>query len=91
MCTNACEILEDMRFLNCAVYGVPCESVMIQEALLNYMSGDVCYVGLIDKNHKVKNNRYQMIGGSCEEILVGYVYYIGLLQAAGVIIELWRP
>ena len=31
VCTNAFESLEDMRFLNCAVYGVPCESVMIQE------------------------------------------------------------
>ena len=55
------------------------------------MSGNFCDVGLIDTNHNVKNNRYQMIGGSCEEILGGYVYYIGLLQAAGVISELWRP
>ena len=62
-CANACDILEDMQFLDSIVDGVPCESVMIQEALLNYMSGDVCYVGLIDKNHKVKKNRYQMIGG----------------------------
>ena len=51
-CTNAYEILEDMRFLNSAVNLVPCEYVMIQEALLNYMYGDICYVGLIDTNHK---------------------------------------
>ena len=33
--TNARESLEDMRFLNSAVNGVPCESVIIQEELLN--------------------------------------------------------
>ena len=44
---------------------------------MNYMSGGVCCVGLIDINHNVKNNRYQMIGGLCAEILGGYVYDIG--------------
>ena len=80
-----------MRFLNSAVDGLPCESVMIQEALLNYMSVDVCYVGLINTNHNMKNNCYQMIGGSCAAILGGYVYDIGLLQADGVTRELWQP
>ena len=55
------------------------------------MSGDVCYVGLIDTNHNVKNNRYQMIGGSCAAILGGYVYDIGILQSYGVTRGLWRP
>ena len=58
-----------MIFLNSKVYGLPCESVMIQEALLNYMSGDSCYVGLIDTNQNVKNNCYHMIGGSSAAIL----------------------
>ena len=58
VCTNACESLYDMRFLNSAVDGVSCESFMIQESLLNYMYVDVCYVGFIDTNHNVKNNRY---------------------------------
>ena len=79
-CTNSCESLEDMRFLKSSVDGVPCESIMIHKELLNYMSGDVFYVGLIDTNQNVKNNRYQMIGGSCASILGGYVYGIGLLQ-----------
>ena len=64
---------------------------MIQEALMNYMYGDVCYVGLIDTNHNMKNNRYQMIGGLCAEIIGGYVYYIGLIQADGMTRGLWRP
>ena len=64
---------------------------MIQEALLNYMSVDICYVGFIDTNHNMNNNRYQIIGGSCTEILGGCLYGIGLLQAAGVTRELWRP
>ena len=34
-CINACESLGGMWFLNVAVDGVPCESVMIQEALIN--------------------------------------------------------
>ena len=55
------------------------------------MSVDVCYVGLIDTNHNVKNNPYNMIRGSCTAILGGYVYDIGLLQSAGVTRELWRP
>ena len=80
-----------MRFLNSAVDGVSCESFMIQESLLNYMAGDVCYVGFIDTNHNVKNNRYQMIGGSCTAIIGGYLYDIGLLQAAEVTRELWQP
>ena len=80
-----------MWFLNSAVDVVPCDSVMIQEELLNYMPGDICYVGLIDKNHNVKNDRYHMIGGSCAKILGGYVYNKGLLQAAGVTRELWQP
>ena len=78
-----------MRFLNSAVDGVSCESFMIQESLLNYMAGDVCYVGFIDTNHNVKNNRYQMIGGSFAAIIEGYVYDIGLIQAAGVTRESW--
>ena len=80
-----------MRFLKSTVDGVTFESVMIQEVLLNYMSGDACYVGLIDTNHNVKNNCYQMICGSCTAILGGYVYGIGLLQASGVTRELWQP
>ena len=47
------------------------------------MSGDVYYVGLIDTNHNVKNNRYHMIGGSCASIIGQYVYGIGLFKAAG--------
>ena len=58
-----------MRFLNREVDEVSFESVMIQEALLNYMSGDSCYVGLIDTNQNVKNNCYHMIGGSSAAIL----------------------
>ena len=46
------------------------------------MSGDICYVGLIYTNHNMKNNRYQMIGGSCAEIIGVYLCDIGLLQAA---------
>ena len=63
-CKKACESLEDMRFFNNAVKGVPCDSVMIQEAIHNHIYGDVCYVDLIDTNHDVKNNWYQIIGGS---------------------------
>ena len=80
-----------MRFLNSAVDGVPCGSVIIQEALLNYMSECVCYEGLIDTNHNVKNNRYHMIGGLCAEIIGGYMYGIGIPQAAGLTRELWQP
>ena len=32
-----------------------------------------------------------MIGGSCTAIIGGYLYDIGILQAAGVIRELWQP
>ena len=53
------------------------------------MSGDFCYVVLTDTNHNVKNNYYHMIGGSCAAIIGGYVYAIGILQAAGVTRELW--
>ena len=54
------------------------------------MYGYVCYVGLIYTNHDVKNNCYQMIGGSCAAIIGVYVYDIGLLQEAVVTRELWR-
>ena len=55
------------------------------------MSGNFCDVGLIDTNHNVKNNRYQMIGGSCAAIIGGYVYGIWILQSVGVTRELWQP
>ena len=55
------------------------------------MSGDVCYVGLIDTKHNVKNNRYQIIGGSCAAIIGEYVHDIGLLNASGATREFWRP
>ena len=77
--------------LNRKVDEVPCEYVMIQEALLNYISGYVFNVGLIDINYNVKHNRYHMIGGSCAAIIGEYLYVIGLLQAAGVTRELWIP
>ena len=91
MCANSFESLEYMWLLNRLVFGVPYESVMIQEALMNYMSGYVCYVGLIGTNHNVKNNRYQMIGGSFAAIIGGYMYDIGILQASISTRELWRP
>ena len=90
MCANSFESLEYMWLLNRLVFGVPYESVMIQEALLNFIYGDFFHVGLIDKNHNMNHNCYRMIGGPCAVILGVYVYAIGILQASGVTRELWQ-
>ena len=63
-CKNECESLEDMRFFNNAVKGVPCDSVMIH--LLsgtNYFSHHGLYQSSLHNKHLHKCD-YELLPGS---------------------------
>ena len=80
-----------MRFLKSAVYGVSCESRWVQETIRRFIFGKCQHVGITDPNHKIKNNRYQNLGGSFPSVMVGYLFDPGLLHIAGMSHKLCLP
>ena len=49
------------------------------------------YIGSTDNKHNVKSLQYQIIGGSCVNLMVKYVLYIDLILIAIILSELWLP
>ena len=48
-------------------------------------------MGLTDKNHNVKNSRYQNVGFSCDTAMGGYLFDLVLLHISGVTNKLYLP
>jgi hypothetical protein len=71
-------------FTNFASDGVSAESSDVMEAVCKFLDGKTNYVGSVDNKHNAKNDRYQLIGGSCIGNIGNYVIDSELLQQSGV-------
>ena len=48
-------------------------------------------IGSTDNKHNMKPWRYQIIGGSCFNLIGKYVLDTGLIRLSGISSEIWRP
>jgi hypothetical protein len=76
-------------FTNFAVDGVSAESSDVMEAVSKFLDGKTNYVGSVDNKYNAKNDRYQLIGGSCIGSIGNYVIDSDLLRQSGVGKDLW--
>ena len=67
LCQAACLIERDLdyvRFTNFATDGVSVETSDILLSLCEFLDGKHNFCAAVDNKHNVKNDRYQLIGGS---------------------------
>ena len=82
---------DGMSFLNSAANKVSYESTWVQEAIHMFFCRKCHHVVITNSNHNVKNNRYHNLGGSCPEVMGGYIFDPVLFHLAGVSENLCRP
>ena len=70
-CEADCNSLKETIFLNISVGGVAFESKWVHETIHRFLCGMIQHVGITDKNHNVKNNQCQNVGGYCEAVMGG--------------------
>ena len=51
--------------LNFSVDGVSVESIGVVYAIFQFLNGKESHTGAVNNKHNVKNDCYQIIGGSC--------------------------
>lgn len=71
-------------FLNFCVDGVSAETSDVMTALCQFLDGKVNYTALVDNKHNIKNDRYQIIGGSCLPTIGTLIVDADLLRAVGI-------
>ena len=83
--------LEEVRFTNFAVDGLSVETHDVLETLCKFIDGKINYCATVDNKHNIKNDRYQLIGGSNAACIGNYYIDTNLLLMAGVSSELLVP
>ena len=83
--------LEDARFTNFATDGVSVETHDVLQTLCLCLDGKINYCAAVDNKHNVKNDRYQLIGGSNVATMGTYCIDTNLLLMAGVSADLIAP
>ena len=83
--------LEDVRFANFATDGLSVETDDILQTLCLFLDGKISYCAAVDNKHNVKNDRYQLIGGSNVATMGNYYIDTNLLLMAGVSADLIAP
>ena len=78
-------------FLSFAVDGVAVETDDVRTTICEFLNGDADHTGIVDNKHNVKNDRYQIVGGSCVPTIGNLLVDADLLRQAGVSPELIRP
>ena len=81
--------VKSTSFVNFAVDGVSLETKDVMTTICNFLSGCCNFTGAVDKKHNVKNDRYQIIGGSGVPLVGNYVADVDLIRQAGVPEDLW--
>jgi hypothetical protein len=71
------------------VDGVSLETKDVMTAICNFLSGRYNFTGAVDNKHNVKNDRYQIIGGSGVPLVGKYVADVDLIRQAYVPEDLW--
>ncbi len=69
--------------------GVSLETKDVMTAICNFLSGRYNFTGAVDNKHNVKNDRYQIIGGSGVPLVGKYVADVDLIRQAYVPEDLW--
>jgi hypothetical protein len=83
--------MNDIRFTNFATDSVSVETHDILHTLCLFMDGKANYCAAVDNKHNVKNDRYQLIGGSNAATIGKYYVDTNLLLMAGVSSDLIAP
>ena len=71
-------------FLNFDVDGVSEESIDVMYAICQFLNWKESHTGAVDNKHNVKNDCYQIIGGSCIPTIGNLVLDTDLLRKSGV-------
>ena len=94
VCEAASLVVKDLvnvRFTNFATDGVSVETSDILQTLCEFIDGKIDYCAAVDNKHNVKNDRYQLIGGSNAATIGNYYIDTNLLLLAEVSSELIAP
>ena len=83
--------LDNVRFTNFTTDGVSVETYDILQTLCQFLDGKIEYCAAVDNKHNVKNDRYQLIGGSNAATIGNYYIDTNLLILAEVSSELIAP
>ncbi len=82
--------VNSILFVNFAVDGVSLETKDVMTTICNFLSGRCnFFTGVVDNKHNVKNDRYQLIGGSSVPLVGKYVADVDLIGQAGIPEDLW--
>jgi hypothetical protein len=89
-CKKAAESIGNVALLNASTDGVSCEVHSNFSQVCRYIMRDSNQLSIPDRNHNVKNLRYQEIGGSGEvpAVIGNYVFDSMMLKMARVAREL---
>jgi hypothetical protein len=85
-----CETRQGVELVSVAADGVGCDNKWICSQLMEYLSGNLRHVGLIDTNHNMKNFRYQFLGGSSVVWMGRFILDTELFRISGVATLFWR-
>ena len=94
LCQAACLIERDLdyvRFTNFATDGVSVETSDILLSLCEFLDGKHNFCAAVDNKHNVKNDRYQLIGGSNAATIGNYYVDTNLLLMSHASSELIVP
>ena len=71
--------------------GVSLETKDVMTAICNFLTGRCNFTGAVDNKHNVKNDRYQIIGGSGVPVVGKYVNDANLIRIRqeGFLEDLW--
>jgi len=81
---------EQVAFLNFAVDGVSCETADVMKSVCSFLDGKENHTGVVDNKHNLKNDRYQIGGGSCCPTIGELVVDTDMMRQAGVREEEYR-
>ncbi len=81
--------VKSTSFVNFSVDGVSLETKDVMTTICNFLSGHCNYTGAVDNKHNIKNDRYQIIGGSGVPLVGKYVADVNLIRQAGIPEYLW--
>ncbi len=76
--------VQSTSFVNFAVDGMSLETKDIMRTICNFLCGRCNFTRAVDNKHNVKNDQYQLIGGSAVPLIGKYVANVVLIRQTGV-------
>jgi hypothetical protein len=75
--------IQSTSFINFAVDGMSLETKDVMRTICNFLCGHCNFTRVVDNKHNVKNDQYQLIGGSSITLVGKYVADVDLIRQAG--------